>query len=103
MRVYFELRAGAFRAALGGIMSRFGGEGDRVRVNTARPGLQKIDAEIEKRGRYSATQPKHLISARIAALDREWDMERYLETNASSIALSSLVLGLTVNRKWLAV
>ena len=84
-------------------MSQFAREGDRVRVNTAQTVLQKIDADIENRVRYYATQPKHIISGRIAALDREWDMERYLETNASSIALGSLVLGLTVNKKWLAV
>ena len=40
------------------------------------------------------------ILQRIDALDREWDVERVLEVNASSLALSGLLLGLTVNRKW---
>jgi hypothetical protein len=78
-------------------------EGDRVRANTVPTVLNRIDAAIEDSVRHYATQPKHIISARIAALDREWDMERWLETNASSLALGSLVLGLTVNKKWLAV
>ena len=42
-----------------------------------------------------------MIDRRIADLDREWDIERWLEANASSLALSGLLLGLTVNRKWL--
>lgn len=40
---------------------------------------------------------------RIGELDREWDIERVLELNASSLALTGLVLGATVNKKWLAV
>jgi len=34
-------------------------------------------------------------------LDKEWDIERLLEVNASTLALTGLILGLTVNRKWL--
>jgi hypothetical protein len=41
------------------------------------------------------------ISARIAALDAEWDIERYLEVLAPSLALGGLVLGLVRSRKWL--
>ena len=84
-------------------MNQKRGEGDRVRANTLPAVLDKIDLTIESSVRHYATQPKHIISARIAALDREWDMERWLETNASSVALGSLVLGLTVNKKWLAL
>jgi len=36
-------------------------------------------------------------------LNREWDVERVLEVNASTLALSGLVLGVTVNKKWLLV
>jgi hypothetical protein len=36
-------------------------------------------------------------------LDKEWDIERVLEVNASSLALTGLVLGLTVNKRWLAL
>lgn len=39
------------------------------------------------------------ILQRIDVLDREWNVERVLEVNASSLALPWLVLGLTVNRK----
>lgn len=40
---------------------------------------------------------------RIGELDREWDIERVLEVNASSLALTGLVLGATVDKKWLTL
>ena len=43
------------------------------------------------------------MTRRIDELDREWDIERVLETNASVIALSGLILGATHNKKWLIV
>ena len=73
---------------------------DRVRAHTSREFLDEIDQQIEERVQYYATQPKPVISARIDELEREWDVERVLETNASSLAFTGLVLGLTVNRKW---
>ena len=39
----------------------------------------------------------------IKEFDREWDMERVLETNASALAFTGLVLGVTHNKKWLIV
>ena len=36
-------------------------------------------------------------------LDKEWDIERVLEVKASALALTGLVLGLTVNKRWFAV
>lgn len=43
------------------------------------------------------------ISERIAQLEREWDIERVLEANASSLALLGLTLGATVDRRWFAL
>jgi len=40
---------------------------------------------------------------RIGEVDREWDIERVLEVNASSLALTGLVLGATVDKKWLTL
>ena len=76
-------------------------EFDRVRANTTPETLHKIDATIEEKVLYYSTQPKEVISARIAQLEREWDIERWLETNASSLALMGLILGLTRSRKYL--
>ncbi|HBG17891.1 MAG TPA: hypothetical protein DDY32_01030 [Desulfobulbaceae bacterium] len=41
------------------------------------------------------------IDTRLRDLDREWDIERVLELNASLLAFSGVVLGKFVNRKWL--
>jgi hypothetical protein len=42
-----------------------------------------------------------VISKRIEELEREWDIERLLETNASALILTGAILGLTVSKKWL--
>lgn len=76
-------------------------ETDLVRSQTRREALRRIDDRIEERIRFYASQPKEVLDRRIADLDREWDIERWLETSASSLALSGLLLGLTANRKWL--
>jgi hypothetical protein len=78
-------------------------DNDRVRANTKPQILRKIDNTIEEKIRYYAFQPKEVIAERIQALEREWDIERVLETNASSIALFSLLLGLTRGKKWFIV
>ncbi len=58
---------------------------------------RKTDANI---ARYCALD-RHAISARIDAVEREWDIERVLEVNASTLALTGLALGVTRNRTWL--
>jgi hypothetical protein len=42
-----------------------------------------------------------VLSRRIAELDREWDVERTLEANASTLALTGLFLGVVRSRKYL--
>lgn len=74
---------------------------DRVRAQTHPEVLREIDARIEEQIRFYATQPTAEISRRLEALDRKWDIERWLETNASGFALGGLLLGAAVNRKWL--
>jgi hypothetical protein len=74
---------------------------DRVRAHTQPEILENIDRQIEENIRLYAGQPREIISRRIEQLDREWDMERVLQTNASSLALTSLLLGISFNRKWL--
>lgn len=45
----------------------------------------------------------HQIGSRLAELDREWDIERTLEANASALALTGTVLAATMDRRWLAL
>lgn len=75
-------------------------ETDRVRRHTAPDSLRQIDELTRQNVRHFGAQPRGLIDARIAQLERKWDMERILETNASLLALGGAVLGLTVNKKW---
>ena len=73
---------------------------DRVRAHTPPEVLEQIDNRIEERIRFYATQPEEVISKRIEELEQEWDIERWLETNAAALALGGM-LGALVNRKWL--
>lgn len=43
------------------------------------------------------------IENRLRELDREWDMERAIEANASSLILAGLLLGATVDRRFRTV
>jgi len=76
---------------------------DRVRENTSDESNRRIDDETIARVQEYAARSEADITRRIEELDREWDMERLLETNASVLALTGLVLGATHSRKWLIV
>ena len=76
-------------------------ETERVRRHT-RPEINgRIDADIARTVRLYSGQQRDVITARLRELDEEWDVERVLEVNASSLALGGVVLGATMNRKWL--
>jgi hypothetical protein len=76
---------------------------DRVRANTAEEINRQIDRDIEIRVREYSHRTESEITRRINELEREWDIERLLATNASSLAFTGLVLGITRNRKWLII
>jgi hypothetical protein len=75
-------------------------QGDRVRANTVPEINRRIDDQIERNIRHYAGQTKEEISHRIQELDQEWDIERVLETMASSFSLTGIVLGSTVDKRW---
>lgn len=76
-------------------------ESDRVRANTATEINAKIDRQIMESVRFYSGMSEDKITQRIHDLEREWDMERLLETNASALAFTGLVLGVIRNSKWL--
>ena len=76
-------------------------ESDRVRANTATEINEKIDRQIMESVRFYSGMSEDKITQRIHDLEREWDMERLLETNASALAFTGLVLGVIRNKKWL--
>lgn len=74
---------------------------DRIRAHTDPEILEKIDQQIEANVRHYATQSKGFLSVRIDELEKEWDIERHIQVNASALALGGIALGATVNKKWL--
>jgi len=76
---------------------------DRVRDNTEESVNADLMNEADARIRMSRSASQEEITARIQELDREWDIERALEMNASLFAFSGLALGVAHNKKWLAV
>jgi hypothetical protein len=78
-----------------------GDHADRVRRSTSARINREIDRQTNENIRQFSHLDRHAIVQRIDALDHEWDVERILEVNASTLALTGLVLGLTVNKRWL--
>lgn len=74
---------------------------DRVRRSTASHINREIDRQTNSNIHRYANSKSDVIHKRIKELDQEWDIERVLEVNASTLALTGLLLGVTVNRKWL--
>lgn len=75
-------------------------KGDRVERHTSQNSLGKIkDNTISNIRKFSKS--KDDLDSRIKDLDNEWDIERYLETNASVIAFIGVVFGAFINVYWL--
>ena len=43
------------------------------------------------------------ITSRLAELDEEWDIERIIQTKVAALTIAGVILGITVNKKWLAM
>lgn len=76
---------------------------DRVRAHTSARLNEEIGRATERNIIRAAGLSKAALSRRIAELDDEWDIERYLEMNASALAFSGIALGLFVNKKFFAI
>ena len=73
---------------------------ERVRRSSTDAANREIDQKtLDNIRQYRLAGPA-LISQRLSELDRDWDMEKLLEVNASSLALTGLALGTFVNKKW---
>lgn len=78
-------------------------EPDRVRRHTDPRINDAIDDTISLTIHEYASKPTREISARLAELDDEWDIERWLEANASTLALAGVGLAASVNKRWLVL
>jgi hypothetical protein len=72
----------------------------RVTRNTPEHINKRIRHDIEANVAQTAADGPEAIDRRLEALDREWDIERMLEANASSVVLLGLGLGAFVARRW---
>jgi hypothetical protein len=78
-------------------------EPDRVRANTAPDVNDRIDRQIEESVRQYSMKANEEISGRITELEYEWDIERFLETMASSVSLTGIALAAAVDKRWLVL
>ena len=74
----------------------------RVEENTTEAINRARQQQIEERLRYYAAHPEE-IGRRLAELDREWDIERAIEANAASVALTGFGLAAFVDRRFMAI
>jgi len=75
-------------------------EKDRVRRNTSEKRNNIIDTKtVEKIRSYAEKSPEE-IQQRLKKLDSEWDIERILELNASTIILMGVLLSIK-DKRWL--
>ena len=74
---------------------------ERVTGHTAEAVNEHIRRKTEECVERTARGGHAAIAARLSELDEEWDVERCLETGASSLVLTGTLLGLTVDKRWL--
>ncbi|MFA9477600.1 hypothetical protein ACERK3_04750 [Phycisphaerales bacterium AB-hyl4] len=72
----------------------------RVPQNTPDDLNQRIRHTTQANIDYYAHHPDQ-IDDRLSELDEEWDIERVLETNAATLALTATIFGLLFGRRWL--
>ena len=78
-------------------------EGKRVRKNTSDQKNRQIDEETFRSILEYHDKSKTEITTRIMDLEKEWDIERVLGVNMSTLALAGMALGIFKDRKWLSV
>lgn len=75
---------------------------NRVSRHTADAINQQIADQMDDSIEYHARHPE-MIDDRLRELDREWDIERTLEANAATLALSGVLLGAFIDRRFLVL
>ena len=74
----------------------------RVPAHTSSEINAQIQEEIERHVRYYDEHQAE-IPERLAALNREWDIERAIEANASVLGFTGTVMASKGDRRWLAL
>lgn len=75
---------------------------ERVEAHTSDSANERIRRETDRRIRRYADHPAR-IGERLEELDREWDIERTLEANASVLAFAGTLLGAFADKRFFLV
>ena len=76
---------------------------DPVHANTAPQVNARIERDMRDRIMIYAHRSPEEISRRIVELEQEWNIERWLECNASALAFGGVLMSVVGGRKWLLV
>lgn len=76
-------------------------EEKRVREQSSTETNLQIDEDILKNIKYYSDLSEEVINKRIKKLEREWDIERLLEINLSTLALTGILLSIIKHRSWI--
>jgi hypothetical protein len=72
---------------------------NRVPANTSDRANRHIQQDVAESVRWHARHPER-IDRRLREIDQEWDIERTLEANAAGLALTGILLGLLVDKRF---
>lgn len=72
----------------------------RVEINTSPVLNQKFDVQLQENLTRYLDADRATIDRRLGELDREWNVERFIETEAPLMIGLGIALGLTRGRKW---
>ena len=79
-------------------------QADRVKEATPSPTNTEIENKMWHRVAQYFNKSSEELTARIHELEKEWDIERYLCVNMSTVALSGLAAGVfSKNKNWLVL
>ena len=73
---------------------------DRVRRSSTDAANQQIDQQIKANIQAYGYDGPDQVEDRLEELAKEWDLERALETNAATLALSGVLLGAFHDKRW---
>jgi hypothetical protein len=76
---------------------------ERVPLNTCENVNQRIREHTDATVAEVGSRSRAAIDARIDELDQEWDVERMIEANASTVCLVGLGLGTFVDKRFYAL
>lgn len=78
-------------------------ETDRVRAATPREVNERIDRETEQNLLTSASADGQVLREKIIAAGYEWSFDRVVEVEAALTGIAGLILGVAINRRFLAI